>query len=547
MTFTFSCNDRPFPEITIKRGIGAGGFGEVYFALTDGGREIAIKFIRNNQDTELRGVSQCLNFKHPNLVALFDIRKDDRGNPWVIMEYVKGDCLNTLLEKHPNGLPIDLACQWFQGLAKGIDYLHDQGVVHRDLKPGNVFIEDGTVKVGDYGLCKFISSSQREGQTGSVGTVYYMAPEIKTGNYYKQIDIYAAGVMFYEMLTGRVPFSGETAAEVLMKHMMDQPDFGNVPKAFVPVLHRALAKNPAHRHKTIMELARDIEAAASSKVVSVPAVHNTTPFSASPKQSEGPAALEIPIHKQPVVTIEHASTEKSTSEGSDKPIAGGKVFELSQMLIKSSLMALLFSVLWSVVLGRTTLPIVGEYFFVGLAASWAVLIPASLWTKRATESMGRRVCLMSFGLLVGFLTLWLEGHDLSALVTNQAQASPVVVVPEPSTDPLDEDSTVPHLIETTSEKTILACYLGYFGLAFFGLRWWHLADRKRSRRFSMFSVLAAGLLGFVLLLLLWPAPQRTQASLGVVSLVMASVIVQLVSPWQKPQIRQPQKFRLGTA
>ena len=98
-------------------------------------------------------------------------------------------------------------------------YLHDHGIVHRDLKPGNVFSDEGIVKVGDYGLSKFISCSRRSGQTESVGTVHYMAPEIANGRYGKEIDIYALGVILYEMLTGRVPFDGESVGEVLMKHL----------------------------------------------------------------------------------------------------------------------------------------------------------------------------------------------------------------------------------------------------------------------------------------------------------------------------------------
>src|SRR5262249_19092168 len=153
-----------------------------------------------------------------------------------------------------------LAQQWFVGIAAAVGYLHDHGIVHRDLKPGNIFIENGTVKVGDYGLCKFISGSQRTVQTQSVGTVHYMAPEISTGNYNKQIDVYAAGVILYEMLTGHVPFDGESAGEILMKHLTSPPDLSQVPAAFVPVLERALAKNPAQRYRTMAEMSRDLAA-----------------------------------------------------------------------------------------------------------------------------------------------------------------------------------------------------------------------------------------------------------------------------------------------
>src|SRR5436190_18758068 len=144
-------------------------------------------------------------------------------------------------------------------MARGVACLHSHGIVHRDLKPGNIFLENGTVKVGDYGLCKFISSSQHTAQTQSVGTVHYMAPEISTGNYNKQIDIYAAGVILYEMLTGHVPFEGESAGEILMKHLTAPPDLSKVPAVYVPIVSKALAKNPAHRFLTLGEMAKALE------------------------------------------------------------------------------------------------------------------------------------------------------------------------------------------------------------------------------------------------------------------------------------------------
>ena len=226
MKFTYSSGQRPLDGYTLKRGIGRGGFGEVYFAVSDGGKEVALKLLRGNgnPDIELRGVAQCLNLKHPNLVTLYDLNTDAQGDHWVVMEYVAGEPLSVGPQSPSQGLPPELAQQWFLALAKAVAYLHDHGIVHRDLKPGNIFLENGTVKVGDYGLCKFISGSQRTAQTQSVGTVHYMAPEISTGNYSKQIDVYAAGIILYEMLTGQVPFDGESAGEILMKHLTSPPD-----------------------------------------------------------------------------------------------------------------------------------------------------------------------------------------------------------------------------------------------------------------------------------------------------------------------------------
>src|SRR6187397_2241511 len=128
------------------------------------------------------------------------------------------------------------------GLCAGVAYLHDHGIVHRDLKPGNIFSDEGTVKIGDYGLAKFISCSRRSGQTESVGTVHYMAPEIANGRYGREIDTYALGIILFEMLTGHVPFEGESVGEILMKHLTAPPDLSRVPKEFVPILEKALEK-----------------------------------------------------------------------------------------------------------------------------------------------------------------------------------------------------------------------------------------------------------------------------------------------------------------
>src|SRR5438270_5872751 len=174
MKFTFGSGSRPLDGYTIKRGVGKGGFGEVYFAVSDGGKEVALKLVRGDGEVELRGIAQCLNLKHPNLVALFDLRTDRDGNQWVVMEYVAGEPLHAVLSRHPKGLPRELTQQWFTALARAVGYLHDHGIVHRDLKPANIFIENGLLKVGDYGLCKSMSTSQQR-QTQSVGTVHYMA------------------------------------------------------------------------------------------------------------------------------------------------------------------------------------------------------------------------------------------------------------------------------------------------------------------------------------------------------------------------------------
>jgi hypothetical protein len=254
MRFQYPSGSRPLEGYTIKRGVGRGGFGEVYFAVSDAGKEVALKLIRRNLEVELRGVTHCLNLKHPNLIDIYDIRTDEHDDRWVVMEYVNGASLEDVIERHPNGMPRDMALHWFEGLCAGVGYLHDHGIVHRDLKPANVFLDDGRVKIGDYGLSKFISCSRRSGQTESVGTVHYMAPEIANGRYGREIDSYALGIILYEMITGSVPFVGESIGEVLMKHLTAEPDLSKLEEPYRGVIRAAMAKDPERRIDNVGEM-----------------------------------------------------------------------------------------------------------------------------------------------------------------------------------------------------------------------------------------------------------------------------------------------------
>ncbi len=259
MKFVYTTGARPLDGYTIKRGVGIGGFGEVYFATSDAGKEVALKRIQRNLDVEVRGVTQCLNLKHPNLIAIYDIRYDDIGEGWIVMEFVSGASLKDVIDRNPNGMPMDEIKFWFTGIAAGVAYLHDHGIVHRDLKPGNIFSDESVVKIGDYGLSKFISCSRRSGQTESVGTFHYMAPEIGKGVYGKEIDIYALGIMLCEMLTGLVPFEGETSQEIIMKHLTADPDLHRVPARFRRVIERALFKDPAKRFRSVSEMLQALQ------------------------------------------------------------------------------------------------------------------------------------------------------------------------------------------------------------------------------------------------------------------------------------------------
>lgn len=348
--FSYSSGSKPLPRYTIRRGIGMGGFGEVYFAVSDAGKEVALKRIQRNLEVELRGVSHCLNLKHPNLVSLHDIcqassadadaalanRDSNRSaiDPdqwWVVMEYIAGPNLRQVLDDSPEGLPGDEAMRWFTGMAAGIGHLHDAGLVHRDVKPGNVFDDQGVIKVGDYGLSKFISTSHRGGHTESVGTFHYMAPEIGRGQYGRQIDIYALGIVLHELLTGQVPFDGESCHEIIVKHLTAMPDLSMIDSPFRETIARCLEKDPLRRFATVGDMMQSLGSESSPSAN----FHSTRFHTAGPSFANATYAStagstdtqESPVHADldPHASSDPSSPamEKITTESitSEEPLA----------------------------------------------------------------------------------------------------------------------------------------------------------------------------------------------------------------------------------
>ena len=307
-SYRYQNGDRPLDGFTIEQALGRGGFGEVYYAVSDSGRQVALKAVQNYEDIELRGISHCMNLKSPHLVSIFDVKHSERGDPFVIMEYVAGPSLRELLDESPNGLGPEKAAWFIREIAKGIALLHDNGIVHRDLKPHNVFFEDGYVKVGDYSLSKVITASHRSGHTLTVGTVHYMAPEIGVGRYDRTVDIYALGVLLYEMLTGQPPFVGETMGEVLMKHMAGDVDVSALAEPYASVVRKAMEKDPGARYQTVDELVADLFGSATvADCVSTFSQNSLTMVARRAVAGAGPQAVPASSRRTPARAAGHGS------------------------------------------------------------------------------------------------------------------------------------------------------------------------------------------------------------------------------------------------
>ncbi|CAN5460167.1 hypothetical protein BH23ACI1_BH23ACI1_32570 [soil metagenome] len=256
--------------------LGEGGMGVVYAAYDDRlGRPIAIKMLRAAssdpaaRDRLFREARAAASLNHPAICQLYEVG-EDAGDLFLAMELLLGESLATRLDRGP--LPLQEAGTAILGILTGVEALHRQGLVHRDLKPTNIFLTPHGVKLLDFGLA-FSFEAAAEGETLArltaagmvVGTPQYAAPEQLRGEVIDgRADIFAAGVILYEMLSGKPPFAGRSPVEVFHAIIYEQPPVlsgGAVVMALDRVVHRALGKKPADRYADVEAMARDIRAA----------------------------------------------------------------------------------------------------------------------------------------------------------------------------------------------------------------------------------------------------------------------------------------------
>lgn len=260
----------------IIRAIGSGGMANVYLAhdlILD--REVAVKLLRydfrNDKDTIRRFKREALSateLVHPNIVEIYDVGEEN-DMQYIVMEYVKGmDLKEYIQSQFP--IPYRKVLDIMEQILSAVAYAHQNHLIHRDLKPQNVLMdENGVAKITDFGIALAVSQSSITQTNTLLGSVHYLSPEQARGSMStNQSDIYSLGIMLYELLTGHVPFDGESAVSIALKHFQENvPSVkkfdSRIPQALENVVLKATAKETADRYKTVTEMANDLETSMS--------------------------------------------------------------------------------------------------------------------------------------------------------------------------------------------------------------------------------------------------------------------------------------------
>ena len=307
-------------KYAVVRVLGEGGMGVVYLARDiHTGLDVVVKAVRSElahrADVRQRTLAEgraLAQIDHPNVVHLKSVVVDG-PSLWLVMQYIDGESLDRTIagyaERHEH-MPVPDALATLRQIASGLAAAHQEGVIHRDMKPANVLIrrKDGMAKVTDFGIAKVPSDVPREQTKGILGSLWYMSPEQVTGrrDLDKRVDVYALGIVLYQMLVGEVPFDAESEYEIMRRHAEEpmpraSAKRGDVPFAVDEIIQKACAKDRSLRFQSCEEMIRAID-----HVAARPAPTRTIPESPLPPIEATTSAAEA--HAEQPRALAHAAT-----------------------------------------------------------------------------------------------------------------------------------------------------------------------------------------------------------------------------------------------
>jgi len=258
----------------IIKSIGEGGMANVYLAYdTILDRNVAVKILRGDLSNDEKFVRRfqrealsASSLAHPNIVEVYDVGEDN-GEYYIVMEYIEGKHLKSLLKKRGK-LTLSEAVDIMMQITDGMSVAHDSYIIHRDIKPQNIMIlENGLVKITDFGIAMAMNATQLTQTNSVMGSVHYLPPEQASGQGSTlQSDIYSMGIVMYELITGELPFKGDNAVEIALKHLKEpisdiREKVPNIPNSIVNIIKKATAKNPKNRYNDAREMHEDLKTA----------------------------------------------------------------------------------------------------------------------------------------------------------------------------------------------------------------------------------------------------------------------------------------------
>lgn len=254
--------------------VGGGGMANVYLAhdmILD--RDVAVKMLRLDfaNDEEFirrfrREAQSATSLAHPNIVSIYDVGEEN-DLYYIVMEYVDGQTLKQYIQQN-SPLKVEDAIGIMRQLTSAISHAHQNHIIHRDIKPHNILIDhDGNVKVTDFGIAMALSATSITQTNSVLGSVHYLSPEQARGGMANgKSDIYSLGIVMFELLTGRLPFSGESAVSIALKHLQSETPSvrrwnSNIPQSVENIVLKATAKDPFHRYNSVEEMEEDLRTA----------------------------------------------------------------------------------------------------------------------------------------------------------------------------------------------------------------------------------------------------------------------------------------------
>ena len=329
----------------ILKSIGRGGMADVYLAkdLILDNEEVAIKVLRTNYQTDQIAVARfqrearaMAELNHPNIVSIRDIGEED-GQQFLVMEYVDGSDLKKYIQDHAP-LSNNEVVRIMEEVLSAMTLAHQQGIVHRDLKPQNILLtKDGTVKVTDFGIAVAFAETSLTQTNSMLGSVHYLSPEQARGSKATvQSDIYAMGIMLFEMLTGHIPYDGDSAVTIAFQHFQKPlpsiiDENKNVPQALENVVIKATAKRLSDRYASTFEMSRDLMTALSYNRSREPKLvfedtENTKTLPKVTTSTSVPSTTEQLLKKQKAAKEDKAATENKATKAKTKKKKSRRMF-----------------------------------------------------------------------------------------------------------------------------------------------------------------------------------------------------------------------------